>query len=74
MHPDHRQSEYANDLMDFGKWCAEQLSLPLHMGIISTHRVKAKVRLYQRKIPYVGGYFMHNIPMPDGRENIQAGG
>lgn len=70
VHADHRHTEYASDLIDFGKWCAEQLSIPLHMGIISTHRVKAKVRLYQRKIRYMGGYFMHNLP----EDKLQAVG
>lgn len=70
VHPDHRTSNHANDLIDFGKWCSEQLGIPLHMGIISTHRVKGKVRLYQRKIRYMGGYFMHGVP----DEKLQAVG
>lgn len=70
VHPDHRTSNHASDLIDFGKWCSEQLKLYLHMGIISTHRVKGKVRLYQRKIRYMGGYFMHGVP----DDKIQAVG
>lgn len=71
VHPDFRKTNYASDLIDFGKWCAEELGLPLHMGIISTARVAAKVRLYQRKIRYVGGYFIHNLP--DGEHKNKIG-
>lgn len=62
VHPDYRNTNYAVDMMDFGKWCSDQLGIPLHMGVISTERVAGKVRLYQRKLRYVGGYFMHGIP------------
>ena len=62
VHPDYRKSNYADDLIDFGKWCSDQLGIPLQMGIISTHRVEGKVRLYRRKMRYVGGYFIHGLP------------
>ena len=62
VHHEHRKTNYAQDLIQFAKWCSESLDIPLHMGIISTERVAAKVRLYKRTIPYVGGYFMHNLP------------
>lgn len=61
VHPDFRKTDYANDLIDFAKWCSQRLNLLLHMGIISTHRVKGKVRLYQRKMRYMGGYFMFGL-------------
>jgi hypothetical protein len=61
VHPDFRKTTYAQDLINFAKWCSDGLSIPLHMGIISKSRVKAKVRLYKRTIPYAGGYFIHGI-------------
>ena len=61
VHPNHRKSSYALDLIQFAKWCADGLGIPLHMGIISRERVKGKVRLYKRIIPYVGGYFIYGI-------------
>jgi len=66
VHPDYRKSEYAKNLIDFGKWASEQMKMILNIGIISTHRTEAKVRLYQRKLTPVGMFFMHNISAAKG--------
>lgn len=65
---DCRNSNHAKDLISFAKWCAEQMGLPLHMGIITTHRTAAKERLYRRVLPKVGAYFMWGLK---GLENVE---
>lgn len=71
VHPDHRKSLHAQRLIEFSKWCSRRLQVPLHMGIISNKRTEAKVRLYRRKLPYCGAFFMYGsdkMDHPDGRE------
>lgn len=59
VHPDHRKSSHARDLIDFAKWAAEAMSVPLLMGILTQHKADAKVRLYRSMIPQVGALFVH---------------
>ena len=56
----YRQSDNAKNLINFAKWCAESMNMPLHMGIITTKRTAAKERLYRRVMPKVGAFFVHN--------------
>ena len=60
VHPDYRRSTHAKDLISFAKWFAEQMSVPLIMGILSTQRLDAKIRLYQRQVKHVGAVFAFN--------------
>lgn len=55
--PNHRKSENAKELIIFAKACAEQLRLPLMIGILSNERTEAKVRLYQRQLGAPSGAF-----------------
>lgn len=55
--PNHRRSENAKELIVFAKACAQQLGLPLMIGIISNERTEAKVRLYQRQLGTPAGAF-----------------
>ena len=73
VHPGHRRKNHARRLVDFSKWCADRLAVPLLMGIISTQRTEAKERLYQRKMVRVGGMFMHGstAPIVTGAHNGQ---
>lgn len=48
--PEYRRSTNANDLIEFAKKCARSLGVKLFMGITSTERTEAKVRLYERKL------------------------
>lgn len=61
-----RRSFYAKDLINFGKWFSEQMKMILNIGIISTERTEAKVRLYQRSLTPVGCFFMHNLSAARG--------
>jgi hypothetical protein len=63
---DEKRSFYARDLINFGKWFSEQMKMILNIGIISTERTQAKVRLYQRVLQPVGAFFMHNISVATG--------
>jgi hypothetical protein len=70
VHPDHRASTHARRLIEFGKWCADRLSseehrVPLLLGIVTRHRLLAKLRLFQRQVPQVGAIFMHGIDVAD---------
>ena len=59
--PEARKSAHANALLDFAKQCSEQVGLPLVIGVISNTRTEAKVRLYERRFPKVGAFFVHNV-------------
>lgn len=59
--PDHRRTTYAKDLIEFAKRAAEQLKMPLLMGIASTKRTEQKIRLCRRRLgPPLGAYFIWN--------------
>lgn len=64
--PECRRSTHAKTLIEFAKWAADELGIPLQMGIISTTQTAAKERLYRRQLQHVGGYFMH------GRDRLKA--
>lgn len=59
VHPEHRRSTYAKDLIQFAKRASDDLGIPLLMGVLSTERTKAKVRLYERQLPFAGAIFLY---------------
>ena len=59
VHPDHRKTTYAKQLMQFMKTASEGLKLDLTIGVFSNSRTEAKIRLYQRQFPQVGAYFCY---------------
>jgi hypothetical protein len=69
VHKDHRRKPHASRLIDFGKWAASQMGVSLQIGIMSTKQTEAKMRMYQRKLTQIGGFFMH----PDPRQASTAG-
>ena len=66
VHPDHRRSDHAKALIEFAKASAEKLKVPLIIGIISNHRTEAKVRLYERRLPKAGAFFVYNTATAGG--------
>ena len=61
VHPDCRKgTHHARDLIQFAKWFAETMNVPLLMGILSTQRLESKIRLYQRQAKMAGAIFVHN--------------
>lgn len=59
VHPEHRRSNYAKQLINFAKRCADNLGIDLTMGVFSNSRTEAKVRLYRRQLPCVGAFFCY---------------
>ena len=59
VHPDHRRSDYAKLLITYAKYMADELGLPMMMGVISNIRTEAKVRLYRRQLPFCGAFFVY---------------
>lgn len=55
VYPQHRASNNASDLLDWARWWAVQLDIPLMLGIVSNERTQAKIRLYERKLGAMSG-------------------
>ena len=66
VHPDHRRSTYARQLIAWAKQMSDQLKLPLCIGILSSHRTEAKVRLYRQVLEETGCYFLYNKKFAGG--------
>lgn len=65
--PDYRRSNYAKDLIQFGKWVADTAEKALNIGIVTTDRMDAKIRLYRRQqLQQTGAYFIYNIERAHG--------
>ena len=71
VHPDYRKAGakhrskssrgHAHALCDFSKRVANELGLPLIIGVLSNHRTAAKVRLYERQFGEpAGAFFLYN--------------
>lgn len=62
VHPDFRQASggRASRLCEFSKQMADQLGLPLVIGVLSNQRTEAKVRMYKRIFGApAGAYFIY---------------
>jgi GNAT superfamily N-acetyltransferase len=59
VHPDHRRSTYAKQLIRFMKAASDGLKLDLTIGVFSHTKTEAKVRLYARNLPQVGAFFCY---------------
>jgi hypothetical protein len=59
VHPDFRAAKggRASKLCDFAKNVQEQLAFPLLIGVLSSQRTEAKVRLYERKFGDAAGAY-----------------
>ncbi len=58
---DSRKSNYADTLLKFSKKCADEIGIPLILGVLTNQRVEAKVRLYRRQLGIpVGAVFAYN--------------
>lgn len=61
--PAHRASNHAKALISYAKACSEKVGIRLVIGVLSTKRTAAKVRLYERQLTPSGAFFIH--PPPD---------
>jgi len=63
IHPDYRNAKggRARRLCEFSKRMADEMNLPLVIGVLSNHRTEAKVRLYERQFGKPSGaFFLYN--------------
>lgn len=60
VHPEHRRTTHAKNLLRFAKWCSDNMNVPLMVGVVANDRTEAKVRLVGRQIGHVGGFFLHD--------------
>lgn len=59
--PEYRRSNHAKAFIEFAKSAALKLGVPLLIGVLSSHRTEAKVRLYERRLGKPAGcYFLFN--------------
>lgn len=61
VHPDHRRTTFARQLISYAKQVSDQLHLPLMIGILSNTRTEAKVRLYEQMLDKAGAYFIYGM-------------
>lgn len=59
VHPEHRRSDYAKQLMNFSKQASDGLDLDLAIGVLSNERTEPKVRLYKRQFKQAGAFFTY---------------
>ena len=76
VHPDHRRSDCARQLVEYAKKCSDDISremgakVPLLMGVFSAKRTAAKVHLYRRWLGFpVGAVFVHNATWIDAAQS-----
>lgn len=55
--PDCRKSNHARTLIGFAKTCADEIKIPLVIGVMTNQRVVEKVRLYRRSLGFPAGAF-----------------
>lgn len=70
IHPDYRSAKggRARRLVQFSKQVADELGVPLIIGVLSNHRTEAKVRLYERQFGKPSGaFFLYNSKTGDFR-------
>jgi GNAT superfamily N-acetyltransferase len=72
VHPDHRKSNYAHELIAYAKRAADELKLPLMIGILSNKRTEAKMRLYDRMLDRAGGYYIYGLEHAEGAQRWEA--
>ena len=60
--PERRQSTHAKRLVEFAKWTAERLGMPLLLGVVTRDRLLPKMRLLNRQAPQVGALYMSGLP------------
>lgn len=68
--PAHRRSNHARALICYGKYIVDSIrasgnpEFKMMLGVVSTERTAAKIRLYGREMPAVGAFFLY--PPVDG--------
>jgi len=71
VHPDHRRSHHIDDLLNFERWAADQMSknsghrVWLMTGVLGTKRVREKLVLWRRKFAQAGAAFLYPSPFDE---------
>lgn len=65
--PAHRSSNHSKALIGYAKYMVDQIrqthhDLKLVIGVLSTKRAAAKVRLYERQLTACGAFFVYPAP------------
>jgi len=58
VHPDHRRSTFARDLLRAAKEVAARLNMPIMVGVVSKKETEGKVRLFSRHFQPIGQFFI----------------
>lgn len=69
--PDVRKSKenYAPRLIEFAKNCANEIKIPLTIGVLTNIRMEGKVRLYKRSLGVPAGAWFVHFPEGMGWQN-----
>lgn len=71
VHPEHRKSQHADDLLTFERWCADDMArgtgYPIYLvaGVLSLYRTREKERLWRRHLNSVGSLYIYPWPLPE---------
>ncbi len=69
--PEFRRTNYADTLLRYAINCQQQLNIPLVIGVLTGHRMEAKVRLYRRRLGMPSGAFFVHGAAPEYFERAQ---
>lgn len=63
------EENYAPRLIEFAKNCADEIGIPLTIGVLTNIRMEAKVRLYKRSLGVPAGAWFIHFPKGTGWQN-----
>jgi hypothetical protein len=66
--PEHRKSTNAKEMIRFAMRCADEIGIPLIIGVLSNERTAAKVGLYRRLLGDPQGAFFVHQPARAGQK------
>jgi GNAT superfamily N-acetyltransferase len=73
VHPEYRQSTFAKSLLKFARKAADDLGVQLLIGILSSDRTAAKIKLYEKEFgPSMGAGFVYPNPRADEVVKVQV--
>ena len=75
VHPKYRQSDHAKALIAYSRHMTDEIrktdpDFQMMVGVVSTKRTAAKVRLYRRQLAEIGSFFVY--PTPAGYEPAEV--
>lgn len=58
----HRRTTHAKSLIQFAKWAAVELNMPLLMTLVTNEQTERKAKLFERQMPKAGSLFCFTPP------------